>query len=169
MDKRIFDKTFENYNVDSSNRFAFKASQAIVDYPGNLYNPLFIWGPTGVGKTHLLCAIKNSILLKKPDSVVLMINVEELSNFIPGNIHNNDLEDFKNKLRNCDFLLIDDLQLLEGKPELENELAEAVLYLEFKDKQVVLTCTKNPDEIPLARKVLCSGKALVANIPSTIF
>ena len=111
----IEQNTFENFVVGSSNRFAHAAAQAVAAAPGNAYNPLFIYGNSGLGKTHLLRAIGNEIKKNNPQADIIITGGEDFVNLIVGGITANNMNGIHDKYRNCDVLLVDDIQFIAGK------------------------------------------------------
>ena len=107
--------TFENFVVGKGSDLAYAAAQAVATRPGEAYNPLFIYGGVGLGKTHLLQAAGNEILKKKPDAVILYVSAEKFSNDFIDSIKNGTAKEFQNRYRNIDLLLIDDIQFIAGK------------------------------------------------------
>ena len=124
--------------MGSSNRFACNAAKAVADEPGVKYNPLFIWGSSGLGKTHLLCAIKNAILEKDPDKNIILTRGEDLVNLIVDGIRNGTMNIVHDKLRNCDVLLVDDIQFIAGKPSTQEEFFHTINSLMADNRQIVL-------------------------------
>jgi len=144
---------FENFVVAKSNKIAFASAKAIVNEPGKLYNPLFIWGGAGLGKTHLVNAIGKEILTKQPDLKLKYITINDFTNEFTrimyeykGNPHKKN--EFVNKYRNIDILLIDDVQFLEGKEKTQDEIFSIFDYLHRNAKQIVLTSDRQPKDIP---------------------
>ena len=112
---------FETFVVGNSNRFATAAAQAVAKDPGNVYNPLFIYGNSGLGKTHLMHAIGNAILEVNPDAKVKYVTSETFTNEIINAIQNHTVKDFQEKYRTIDCLIIDDIQFLENKERTQEE------------------------------------------------
>ena len=137
--------TFDSFVVGSSNQMAFNASKAVSTKLGILYNPLFIYGGTGLGKTHLLQAIGNSAI--EQNKVVIYITIEQFMNDFTFSIKTNKMDSFRNKYRKCDLLLIDDVQFLSGKEETQKELFHTFNELHTAKKQIVLTSDKLPSQI----------------------
>ena len=113
--------SFENFVVGPSNRFAHGAAIAVANSPGDIYNPLFIYGPPGVGKTHLLYAIANGIRRQKPDAKIVYIKGDEFTNELIAAIQKNNQHEFKNKYRQADLMLVDDIQFIAGKEQTQQE------------------------------------------------
>ena len=113
--------TFDNFVVGPSNRFAHGASIAVSKTPGQVYNPLFIYGPPGVGKTHLLYAIANGIRKGKPDANIVYIKGDQFTNELIDAIKNGKNIEFRNKYREADLFLVDDIQFIAGKESTQEE------------------------------------------------
>ncbi len=139
--------TFENFIVGSSNKFAHAACTAVAQRPAQDYNPLFIYGPSGLGKTHLICAIVNHIKSKKPDTKVIYINGEDFTNQLVESISKKNTAMFHNRFRNCDILLIDDIQFIAGKDSTQEEFFHTFNALHQEQKQIILTSDRPPKDI----------------------
>lgn len=137
---------FQNFIVGSSNRLAFSAAQLVVEKPGEVYNPLFLYGPAGVGKTHLMSAIASEIAAKSADSRILYVTTEEFINSFVGAIRKG--EKFTNKYREVDVLLVDDLQFIATAEKTKEEFFHTFNALYQKNKQIVLCSDRPPREIP---------------------
>lgn len=137
--------TFDSFVVGSSNQMAYTASKAVADKPGILYNPLFIYGGTGLGKTHLLQAIGNDAAQK--DKNIIYVTVEQFMNDFLFSMKNKNMEHFKSKYRQCDLLLIDDIQFLSGKETTQEEFFHTFNELHTANKQIVMTADKLPSQI----------------------
>ena len=146
---------FENFVVGANNKFAHAVAQAVAKDPGKQYNPLFIYGGSGLGKTHLLQAIGHDILFHKPKLKVKYIKAEEFINDLVNSIakgmdkvgdKNKKMNEFRNKYRNADVLLIDDIQLIEGKARTEEEMFNTFESLHTAGKQIVFTSDRSPDK-----------------------
>jgi len=137
--------TFEHFVVGSSNQVAYAISKAVSESPGNMYNPLFIYGFSGLGKTHLLHAIGNDALQK--GKRVLYVTSEEFMNAFTESIRNKTTDRFRQKYRECEYLLIDDIQFLSGKVETQTEFFNTFNALHSENKQIVLTSDKPPKKI----------------------
>jgi len=137
--------TFESFVVGNSNKMAYTASKAVAEKPGIQYNPLFLYGGTGLGKTHLLQAIGNDAIEK--DRNVIYVTVEQFMNDFLFSMKNKNLEYFKSKYRQCDLLLIDDVQFLSGKETTQEEFFHTFNELHNANKQIVLTSDKLPSQI----------------------
>ena len=140
--------TFNNFVVGPSNKFAYTASLRVAETPGSVFNPLFIYGNSGLGKTHLLNAIIEKIKSNKPDANILYITSENLMNDFYFALQIKTLHDFHNKYRTCDALLIDDIQFIAGKAQIEEEIFHTFNLFIKEGKQLVLTSDKPPREIP---------------------
>lgn len=146
---------FDNFVVGANNKFAYAVSMAVAKDPGKQYNPLFIYGGSGLGKTHLLQAIGHDILFHKPKLKVKYIKAEEFINDLINSIakgmdksgdKNKKMNEFRNKYRSVDVLLIDDIQLIEGKPRTEEEMFNTFESLHNSGKQIVFTSDRSPDK-----------------------
>ena len=136
---------FDSFVVGSSNQMAYTASKAVASKPGVQYNPLFIYGGTGLGKTHLLQAIGNDAIEKNKN--VIYVTVEQFMNDFTFSLKNKNMEHFRSKYRQCDLLLIDDVQFLSGKESTQEEFFHTFNELHTANKQIVLTSDKLPSQI----------------------
>lgn len=142
------DKTFATFVVGSSNQFAHAAAMAVADNPAKTYNPLFLFGQVGLGKTHLLNAIGNKILQDNPRARVIYLSSEQFVNELINSIGEQRMNEFRNKYRdNCDALLVDDIQFLAGKVRTQEEFFYTFNALHSSGKQIVVTSDKFPKEI----------------------
>lgn len=142
-----FEYTFDNFIVGNSNKFAHAACSAVADHPATRYNPLFIYGPSGIGKTHLLYAITNKIKHDKPDVKIIYVKGEDFTNqFIEALSEGKNVE-FRNKYRSCDMLLIDDIQFIAGKVSMQEEFFNTFNALYEDHKQIILTSDRPPREM----------------------
>lgn len=139
--------TFENYIIGSNNRFAHAAAIAVSENPGEKYNPLYIYGGVGLGKTHLMQAIGNEIKQNNPELKVMYATGELFTNELVTALMTNKNEDFRKKYRNVDLLLIDDVQFLAGKDKCQEEFFHTFNTLFQSGKQIVLTSEKPPKDI----------------------
>ena len=130
---------FENFIVGNSNKYAHAVSLAVSEDPGTLYNPLFIYGGSGLGKTHLMQAIGVNIIRNNPKTKVLYVSTETFTNELIAAINERKTKDFKNKYRKVDVLLIDDIQFLEGKEQTQEEFFHTFEALYQNNKQLVIT------------------------------
>lgn len=139
--------TFDNFIVGSTNKFAHAAAQAVAANPSGAYNPLFIWGGSGLGKTHLLNAIKVEVTKNHPDFNIVYVDGEKFTNEIISAIHDNTTAEFHNKYRAADVLLVDDIQFIGGKESTQEEFFHTFNTLYNADKQIVLASDRPPREI----------------------
>jgi len=140
--------TFETFIIGQSNRFAHAAALSVAERPGGSYNPLFIYGSAGLGKTHILRAVENFVITVYPRLTVLYVSTETFLNEFVDSIKNSSGNDFKNRYRKIDVLLIDDIQFIEGKDRLQEELFHTFNDLYGANKQIVLSSDRPPDAIP---------------------
>lgn len=141
--------TFETYVVADSNQLPAAAAQAVAEAPGRCYNPLFIYGGTGLGKTHLLHAVGNRICEKNPQARVVYLSSEEFTNEFVESVRDHRMAEFRRKFREeCDVLLIDDIQFLGRKEETQKEFFYTFNTLHEMSKAIVLTSDTVPAEIP---------------------
>ncbi|MGV3623256.1 MAG: chromosomal replication initiator protein DnaA [Archangium sp.] len=141
--------TFETYVVSDSNQLPAAAAYAVAESPGRAYNPLFIYGGTGLGKTHLLHAIGNRIVSRNPDARVLYLSSEEFTNQFIESVRDQRMTEFRRRFREeCDVLLIDDIQFLGKKQETQNEFFYTFNALHQMGKAVIMTSDTVPSEIP---------------------
>ena len=139
--------TFDNYVVGPSNRFAHSASIAVSKNPGQIYNPLFIYGPPGVGKTHLLYAIANGIRRDNPNANVVYIKGDEFTNELIAAIQSGKNIEFRSKYREADLFLIDDVQFIAGKEATQEEFFHTFNKLYESHKQIVMTSDRKPSDM----------------------
>ena len=139
--------TFENFIVGNSNRFAQAASLAVAESPAAAYNPLFIYGGVGLGKTHLMHSISNYISANNKNAKIAFTTSEAFTNELITSFQNNTTDQFKNKYRNVDVLLIDDIQFIAGKVRTEEEFFHTFNALTGANSQIVLTSDRPPNEI----------------------
>lgn len=139
--------TFENLIVGNSNNFAFAAAQGIVKNPGLSYNPFFIWGGVGVGKTHLMQAVGHEILKNNPQLKVRYFPAETFGNELVASLKSKSIAQFKDKYRNLDCILVDDVQFIAGKEYIQEEFFHTFNTLHMAGKQVILTSDRKPADI----------------------
>ena len=139
--------TFETFVVGNNNRFAHAAALAVGNEPGKSYNPLFLYGGVGLGKTHLMHAIGNRILENNSKSNVLYVTSEKFTNQLINSIKDNKTEMFRNKYRNIDVLLIDDIQFIAGKDRVQEEFFHTFNTLREDGKQIIISSDKPPRDI----------------------
>ena len=141
--------TFETFVVGSNNKFAQAAAMGVAETPGSKYNPFFIYGGVGLGKTHLMHAIGNQILRNIPNSKILYVTAETFTNQLINSLKDQATEKFREKYRNIDVLLIDDIQFIANKKSTQEEFFHTFNALYESGKQIVLTSDKPPKDIEL--------------------
>ncbi len=139
--------TFENYVVGSSNEYATNAAIATADNPGNKYNPLFLYGNSGLGKTHLMCAIGNRILKNAPDKSVVYVTCEKFTNDFITALREKTVDQYRKYYRTADVLLIDDVQFIANKEATQEEFFHTFNDLQNRNKQIVLTSDRMPQDL----------------------
>jgi len=139
--------SFENFIVGPSNKFAHSAAVAVASHPGDVYNPLFIYGPPGVGKTHLLYAIANGIRKANPDANIVYIKGDQFTNELIAAIQSGKNIEFRSKYREADLFLIDDVQFLAGKEATQEEFFHTFNTLYEAHKQIVMTSDRKPSDM----------------------
>ncbi len=157
---------FKNFVVGKSNRLAAATAQAISLNPGTVYNPLFIYGGVGLGKTHLVQAVGNEILAKYPKKKIVYVSCEQFTNDFIQSISNRRINEFKKAYRSVDVLLVDDIQFLSGKEGTQEEFFHTFNTLHQDNRQIVMTSDRVPQAIPQIQERLSSrfGWGMVADI-----
>ena len=140
--------TFEYFVIGKSNELAAAAATAVGQAPGKVYNPLFIYGDTGLGKTHLMQAIAHDIVQRRPETRITFIGTEQFTNELVAAIQNRTTADFRRRFRETDLLLVDDVHFLKGKEAMQEEFFHTFNALYEGGRQIVLTSDRPPSEIP---------------------
>jgi chromosomal replication initiator protein len=140
--------TFKYFVIGKSNELAAAAAHACAQAPGKVYNPLFIYGDTGLGKTHLMQAIAHEIVERKPETRITFIGTEQFTNELVAAIQNRTTADFRRRFRETDLLLVDDVHFLKGKEAMQEEFFHTFNALYEGGRQIVLTSDRPPSEIP---------------------
>ena len=142
-----YEFTFENFIKGPSNQFAFAAAQAVAANPSGAYNPLFIYGGSGLGKTHLLTAIQTEIKRTHPDFVIMYVTCEQFTNELIAAIRAGSTEDFRMKYRVADLLLVDDIQFIAGKESTQEEFFHTFNALHSANKQIIISSDRPPKDM----------------------
>src|SRR5262252_2303752 len=140
--------TFDDFVIGKSNELAAAAAHAVAQAPGKVYNPLFIYGDTGLGKTHLMQAVGHDIVQRKPETRITFIGTEQFTNELVAAIQNRTTADFRRRFRETDLLLVDDVHFLKGKEAMQEEFFHTFNALYEGGRQIVLTSDRPPIEIP---------------------
>jgi len=146
---RALGDSFENFVVGKSNNYAYAAAKSVAENPGKSYNPLFIYGKSGLGKTHLLKAIENEMRKRNPQANIIYTTCENFTNDLVYHIRTKNTYEFHNKYRNADALLVDDIQFIAGKESFEEEFFHTFNALTEYGKQIVLTSDSPPNELQI--------------------
>jgi chromosomal replication initiator protein len=161
--------TFDNFIVGSGNELAFAACQSIAQNPGTKYNPLFLYGGVGIGKTHLIQAVGNAILARNPAAKVIYISTEQFVQEFVQALRFKKAGDFANHYRSADVLIIDDIQFIAGKEKMQEEFFHTFNTLHQANKQVIMSSDKPPKDIPTLEERLRSrfawGMSIDMQIP----
>ncbi|MFH1461178.1 MAG: chromosomal replication initiator protein DnaA [Patescibacteria group bacterium] len=147
---------FDNFVIGSFNELAQAAGRAVIKQPGNIYNPLFIYGGVGLGKTHLLQAIGNELSKKHPSKKTLYLSSEKYTSELVDAISKRGMDTFKKKYQKIDTLIIDDIQFIAGKEKTQEEFFHTFNSLYQKNKQIIISSDKPPKAIPTLEERLCS-------------
>jgi chromosomal replication initiator protein len=140
--------TFDHFVIGKSNELAAAAAHAVSQAPGKVYNPLFLYGDTGLGKTHLMQAVAHDVLNRHPETRITFIGTEQFTNEMIGSIQNRTTQDFRRRYRETDLLLVDDVHFLKGKEATQEEFFHTFNALYEAGRQIILTSDRPPSEIP---------------------
>lgn len=151
---RTLGDNFDNFVVGKSNNYAYAAAKKVAEDPGKSYNPLYIYGKSGLGKTHLLKAIENEMKSRNPEAKIIYITSENFTNDLVYHLRNKTMYEFREKYRNCDALLMDDIQFIAQKEQTEEEFFHTFNELTEYGKQIVMTSDRSPNEIQILQERL---------------
>lgn len=140
--------TFDHFVIGKSNELAAATTLAVSQAPGKVYNPLFLYGDTGLGKTHLMQAVAHEVLSRHEETRITFIGTEQFTNEMIGSIQNRTMQDFRRRYRETDLLLVDDIQFLKGKEATQEEFFHTFNALYEAGRQIILTSDRPPSEIP---------------------
>jgi chromosomal replication initiator protein len=140
--------TFDHFVIGKSNELAAAAAHAVSQAPGKVYNPLFLYGDTGLGKTHLMQAVAHEVLQRQPETRITFIGTEQFTNEMIGSIQTRTTQEFRRRYRETDLLLVDDVQFLKGKEATQEEFFHTFNALYEAGRQIILTSDRPPSEIP---------------------
>lgn len=139
--------TFDNFVIGPSNQFAQAAAKAVAEAPGRAYNPLFVYGGVGLGKTHLMTAIGNAVIDKSPEMSVIYVSAEQFTNEVVASIRHEKMSELKEKYRNVDLLLLDDIHFIANKTQTQEEFFHTFNAIYERQKQIVISSDRPPKEI----------------------